>query len=189
MRQLVTRDDYYEAAMQILATEGAGGIKIGALCSALGVTTGSFYGYFGSLDGFIDAFMEYWWESQTARVLALTDAPEEDPVKRIRLMRQLGSQLPHAAEGAIRSWAHTHPAVAAMQEKVDESRSEALADVLRPAAADAAEAKTLGIMAMTLLVGLQQWRQPVTGKDFNLVFNEFEKLIMLSIPAERQGSA
>ena len=35
MRLLVTRDDYYEAAMHILGTEGAGGIKIGdAVCRA-----------------------------------------------------------------------------------------------------------------------------------------------------------
>lgn len=184
MRLLVTRDDYYDAAMRILATEGAGGIKIGALCSALGVTSGSFYGYFGSLDGFIDAFLEHWWESQTERVLALADAPA-DPIERIQLMRELANQLPHAAEGAIRSWAHTHPAVAAMQEKVDERRSAALTDVLRPAAADATEAKTLGMMAMTLLVGLQQWRQPVTAQDFKRIFNEFEKLVLMNIPADR----
>ncbi len=180
MRQLVTREDYYETAMRILATEGAGGIKISKLCAALGVTTGSFYGYFGSLDGFIGAFMEYWWESQTARVVALANAPE-DPADRIRLMRKLGSQLPHAAEGAIRSWAHTNAAVAAMQEKVDERRSEALSEVLRPAAADDEEATTLGMLAMTLMVGLQQWRQPVTVDDFDRLFNEFEKLVLMNL--------
>lgn len=180
MRLLVTRDDYYDAAMRILATEGAGGVKITKLCSALGVTTGSFYGYFGSLDGFVEAFLEYWWESQTARIVDIAKATD-DPGDRIRLMRALASELPHAAEGAIRSWAHTHPAVAAMQEKVDARRCEVLADILRPAAADDNEAQTLGIMAMTLLVGLQQWRQPVTREDFNLLFNEFEKLVLMNL--------
>ena len=71
MRLLVTRDDYYAAAMRILATEGAGGLKIATLCRELGVTTGSFYGYFGSLDGFIEQFLAYWWESQTARIAAI----------------------------------------------------------------------------------------------------------------------
>jgi AcrR family transcriptional regulator len=184
MRLLVTRDDYYEAAMRILATEGAGGIKITKLCSALGVTSGSFYGYFGSLDGFVDAFLEYWWESQTARVVAVANAPA-DPADRIRLMRKLGAQLPHAAEGAIRSWAHTNAAVAAMQEKVDAGRAEALAGVLRPAAADDREAQTLGMLAMTLLVGLQQWRQPVTAKDFDRLFNEFEKLVLMNLDTGR----
>jgi AcrR family transcriptional regulator len=183
MRLLVTRDDYYEAAMNILATDGAGGIKITKLCAALGVTTGSFYGYFGSLDGFVKEFLEYWWESQTERIVAMANAPD-DPADRIRLMRKLAAELPHAAEGAIRSWAHTNAAVAAMQEKVDERRAEVLAEILRPAAADAKEARTLGIMAMTLLVGLQQWRQPVATKDFNLIFNEFEKLVLMNVPTQ-----
>jgi AcrR family transcriptional regulator len=180
MRQLVTREDYHAAAMRILGTEGAGGLKITTLCGELGVTTGSFYGYFGSLDGFIDEFLQFWWESQTARITATATAPE-DPIERIQLAKALGSSFPHAAEGAIRSWAHTNPAVAAMQVKVDKQRVEALTDILRPAAASTKEARTLGIMAMTILVGLQQWRQPITSRDFNLVFNEFEKLVMLNM--------
>jgi AcrR family transcriptional regulator len=180
MRQLVTREDYHEAAMRILGAQGAGGLKITALCGELGVTTGSFYGYFGGLDGFIDEFLQYWWESQTARITAMAAVPE-DPVERIQLAKTLGGTFPHAAEAAIRSWAHTNAAVAAMQAKVDKRRADALTEILRPAAANAKEARTLGIMAMTLMVGLQQWRQPITARDFNLVFNEFEKLILLNL--------
>jgi AcrR family transcriptional regulator len=181
MRLLVTRDDYYEAAMRILGTEGAGRLKIGRLCAELGVTTGSFYGYFGSLDGFIDQFLDYWWESQTTRIAAaVTDA--QDAVERIHLVKELASQVPHAAEGAIRSWAHAHPAVSAMQSKVDERRLEVVTELLRPMAASPKEARSLGIMALTLLVGLQQWRQPVTERDFNLVFDEFEALVLRRVP-------
>jgi len=36
------------------------------------------------------------------------------------------------------------------------------------------------------MVGLQQWRQPITSRDFNLVFNEFEKLVILNM--ERSSS-
>lgn len=184
MRLLVTREDYFDAAMTILATRGAGDLKITHLCKALGVTTGSFYGYFGSLDGFVGEFLEHWRRTQTQRITDVADTAE-DPVERIRLAKRLGSDLPHAAEGAIRSWAHTNPAVAAMQAKVDEQRVAALTDILRPAAGSAKEARTLGVLAMTLLVGLQQWRQPVSTRDFNVVFNEFEKLILFNLEASR----
>jgi len=181
MRLLVTRDDYYEAAMRVLATDGAGSLKIATLCAELGVTTGSFYGYFGSLDGFIEQFLEYWWESQTTRIAeTVTDAGDADG--QIRLVKELASQLPHAAEGAIRSWAHTNPAVAAMQTRVDDRRLEVVTEILRPVAASPQEARTLGIMALTLLVGLQQWRQPITDREFNLVFNEFEALLLRRVP-------
>jgi AcrR family transcriptional regulator len=184
MRQLVTREDYHDAAMRILGTQGAGGLKITTLCGELGVTTGSFYGYFGSLDGFIDGFLQFWWESQTERITAILAAPE-DPVERIQLAKTLAGTFPHAAEGAIRSWAHTNAAVAEMQAKVDKRRVDALTDILRPAAGSAKEARTLGIMAMTLLVGLQQWRQPITTRDFNLVFNEFEQLVLMNMDRRR----
>jgi len=181
MRLLVTRDDYHEAAMRILATEGSGGLKIATLCAELGVTTGSFYGYFGSLDGFIEQFLEYWWESQTSRIAAMATAPD-DAIERIHLVKELTSQLPHAAEGAIRSWGHTNAAVAAMQVRVDERRLEVVTELIRPVATSPEEARRLGIMALTLLIGLQQWRQPITERDFNQVFNAFEELVLRNVP-------
>lgn len=182
MRQLVTRDDYFEAAMKVLATEGTGKLKIAPLCRSLKVTTGSFYGYFGSLDGFIEDFLVYWEETQTERIIALSNAPV-DPVARIHLMKELAGQVPHAAEAAIRSWAHANERVAESQRRVDERRVVALTKVLLPAAGSRREAKNLAIMGITLLVGLQQWRSPVTKKDFDLLFDEFEKLVLSRMPA------
>ena len=51
-----------------------------------------------------------------------------------------------------------------------------------PVAASPEEARRLGIMALTLLIGLQQWRQPITDVDFDLVFNEFEELVLRKVP-------
>lgn len=183
MRLLVTRDDYYEAAMRILGTEGAGNIKISALCAELGVTTGSFYGYFGSLDGFVVELMAYWEEQQTERIVRLANAPA-DPTQRVHLMKQLASELPHEAEAAIRSWAHTNPTVGEAQKRVDERRVNGLADVLVSAVGSRTEAKRLAIMGITLLVGLQQWRLPVKKKDFDLLFDEYELLVLSRLSDE-----
>lgn len=177
MRLLVTRDDYFEAAMRLLAAEGAGKLKIGVLCKSLKVTSGSFYGYFGSFEGFVTDFLVYWEETQTDRIMRLSNAPA-DPVERIHLMKELASRVPHDAEAAIRSWAHTDPQVAEAQKRVDERRLEALAGVLRPALGSRREARTLAMMGITLLVGLQQWRSPVSRKEFDLLFNEFEAVVL-----------
>ncbi|WP_063711158.1 TetR/AcrR family transcriptional regulator [Nocardia niigatensis] len=177
MRQLVTREDYFDTALRILGTDGAGRLKINEMCRALQVTTGSFYGYFGSFDGFVTEFLAYWEQSQTDRIVALSNVPE-DPVARIRTMKKLSATLPHAAEAAIRSWAHTNPVVADAQKRVDERRLKAVTELLRPAVRTRAEAHRLAIMAITLLVGLQQWRSPVTTKDFNVVFDELERVVM-----------
>lgn len=42
------------------------------------------------------------------------------------------------------------------------------------------EAVNLAIVGMTLLVGLQQWRSPVTDKDFDVVFNHLEQFVAMS---------
>ncbi|MCX6395467.1 MAG: TetR/AcrR family transcriptional regulator [Propionibacteriales bacterium] len=184
VRLVVTRADYFEAATKILATEGAGGLKIVALCASIKVTSGSFYGYFGSFDGFVAEFLAWWEEAQTLRLVELSNAPD-DPVERIRTMKTLAGSLPHEAEAAIRSWAHTHPIVAVAQKRVDQRRLEALTDIVRPVVADAAEASRLGLMGITLLIGLQQWRTPVTQKDFDMLFDEYEEIILVRYPVTR----
>ena len=177
MRLLVTREEYFAAAMNILATQGAGRLKINVLCKAVNVTTGSFYGYFGSFDGFVEQFLAYWKQEQTERLVAIASV-SDDPVERIHTMKQLTGSLPHSAEAAIRSWAHTNDAVAVAQKIVDERRVEALVQLLAPVVDSPAHAELLANLGMTLLVGLQQWRAPVSEADFNQLFDEYEKIIL-----------
>ncbi|WP_183095765.1 TetR/AcrR family transcriptional regulator [Nocardioides stalactiti] len=177
MRLLVTRDDYFEAAFRLLGTRGSGSLKIAVICKELKVTSGSFYGYFGSFDGFVEQFLTHWEQTQTDRIVRLSDQ-SPDAAGRIHLVKELTGQLHHEAEGAIRSWAHTNPRVAEAQKRVDDRRLDALTEILLPAAVSRGEAKKLAIMGMTLLIGLQQWRNPVTKKDFDLLFDEYEALLL-----------
>jgi AcrR family transcriptional regulator len=181
MRQLVTREDYFAAAMSILATGGPSGLKIGSLCSSINVTTGSFYGYFGSFDGFVAEFLEHWETSQTQRILEVAGSTS-DPGERIHIVKELAGAMPHEAEAAIRSWAHRHPIVADAQKRVDERRVEALTDILEPATRDRDEAHRLALMGMTLLVGLQQWRSPITKSDFDVIFDQYEQIVTSRLP-------
>ncbi|TSE01476.1 TetR/AcrR family transcriptional regulator [Skermania sp. ID1734] len=176
MRLLVTRDDYFAAAMKLLGKQGAGALKIAPLCKALKVTTGSFYGYFGSFDGFVAEFLDYWEEAQTKRIVELSNAPS-DPAERIHLMKELTAGLPHEAEAAIRSWAHTNRQVAEAQRRVDARRQDALTEILVPVVGSVRLAQTLAMMGLTLLVGLQQLRSPVTRREFDPLFNEYEQVI------------
>ncbi len=176
MRLLVTREQYFDAAMTLLATDGVGKLKIATLCGALNVTTGSFYGYFGSLDGFVAEFLAYWEETQTERLGQLAGVPG-DLAARVHLLKRLTAGLPHAAEAAIRGWAHSDAQVAAAQKRVDDRRIDIVTNLLAPAVGSRREAATLAIMGVTLLIGIQQWRSPVTTRDFNRIFNEYEKVL------------
>lgn len=176
VRLLVTREDYFAAAMELLASGGAGRLKITTLCKALNVTSGSFYGYFGSFDGFVADFLAHWEQSQTERIGELSNAPA-DPVQRIRLLKKLTARLPHDAEAAIRGWAHTNSQVAEAQRRVDSRRQEIVATAIQPGVGSRREATKLAFLGLTLLVGLQQCRSPVTTRDYNLLFNEYEQIL------------
>jgi AcrR family transcriptional regulator len=181
----VTRDEYFETALALLATEGHGALKIGTLCRTLGVTTGSFYHYFGSLDGFIEAFLEYWEGDRTARVIALANVPS-DPTERIARLKVLALDVPHDAEGAIRSWANSNARVAEMQKRVDQERFDALRDVIFGVVPDKRRAELLAVLGISMLVGLPMWRSPVNRRELSRLYDEFEQAILRHV-AELAG--
>jgi AcrR family transcriptional regulator len=177
MPVVVTRDEYFATAMALLAAEGHGALKIGALCRSLEVTTGSFYHYFGSLDGFVEAFLEDWEQERTARVIALANVPS-DPTERIARLKQLALDVEHDSEGAIRAWANSNSRVAEVQKRVDQERFDALREVVYGVVPDRERAEMLAVMGISMLVGLPMWRSPVDRAELARVYDEFEQSIL-----------
>lgn len=177
MRLVVTKDDYFAAALDVLATRGHAALKIGSLCRAIGVTTGSFYHYFGSWDGFARELLEHWEHEKTQRIFELA-AAQPDPVARVRKIKKLALTLPHEAETAIRAWSHVNPTVDEVQRRVDEERLDAVRTVIRGVVPNVREAEMLAVMGISLLVGLQQWRTPVDVKELGRLLDQYETLIL-----------
>lgn len=184
MPVVVIREDYFDAAMKVLAVDGFSALKIGKLCKAVGVTTGSFYHYFGSWDGFVTELLEYWEREQTERIVQLATVPDE-PTERVAVLKQLALTLPHEAEAAIRAWGNTNPVIADFQRRVDAERLEAVRLVISGVVPDRKKAEYLAFVGMTLLVGLQQWRSPVEAKELRRLLDTFEDLIADNSPVLR----
>lgn len=174
---MVTRTDYFAAALDVLATRGHGALRIGSLCTAIGVTTGSFYHYFGSWDGFVEELLAHWEQQTTQRIVALA-AAEADPVARVHKIKKLALTLPHEAETAIRAWAHSNPIVARAQARVDEERLDAVRSVLLGVLPGRREAEQLAVLGLSLLIGVQQWRCPVDVKELGRLLDVYEQLVI-----------
>lgn len=182
MHVVVSREDYFAAASTILAEQGVGKLRIANLCRALKVTSGSFYGYFGNLAGFTAEFLAHWETTATEQLVAQAEA-EPDPVLRIHLLRvAAGQRLQLNTEASIRGWAHINDTVKETVERVDRRREQALADTLAPVVGDE-RARRLAFLGMTMLVGLQQLRQPVSAADYDTMLSEFENLVFAGQPA------
>jgi len=169
----LTRDDYFEAALDVIAGEGVGALTIAKLCQRLDVTIGSFYHHFKGSQEFLQAFY-HWWETEHAFHLVDQARLEPDPIARLALLKKLAAGLPHQAEVAIRSWSRSHPDAAAAQSRVDEARIQVVVDTLRQLGLPPGRARTLAVMAVGVLVGTQQLGRANDATLMRKVFDELE---------------
>ncbi|MFP5019779.1 TetR/AcrR family transcriptional regulator [Pseudonocardia phyllosphaerae] len=170
-------EQYYDEAMAILARDGAAGLKIGPLCRALGVTSGSFYHHFGSWSGFVRRLLEFWETDQTDRVVRLARATA-DPLQRMVLTKELTLGLRHDCDAAIRAWAAIDPEVGRAQRRVDGQRRAALEQVVADVVPDAAEAHRLAVLGISLMAGFQQTCDPRDKDLLRGLFDDYQRLIM-----------
>ena len=107
MAAVVSREAYFATGLDVLSDLGYGGLKLAEVCNRLGVTTGSFYHYFAGWSAYTRELVEHWMEEPTVRVID----PEgrTDPRRRIDSMVDVGLELPHGAEAAIRVWSSLDP--------------------------------------------------------------------------------
>ena len=169
----LTREQYFEAALDVIAREGVGALTIAKLCRRLDVTIGSFYHHFKGSQAFLQAFYG-WWETEHAFHLVDEARREPDPLARLALLKKLAGGLPHQAEAAIRIWSRSHPDAAAAQSRVDEARIAVVVDTLRQLGLPPGRAKTLGVMAVSVLVGTQQLGRADDPALMRKVFDELE---------------
>ena len=159
MATVATREAYFETGLQILSDLGYGGLKLAEVCRRLGVTTGSFYHYFENWSAYTHALIEHWVaESTQERVNQLRADP--DPRRRIDAIIDVGLNLPHGAEAAIRVWSAIDPQVRTVQEDVDRERFEVLWDSAMELLHDERQAQLFANWAIYLLVGFEQSTLP-----------------------------
>jgi AcrR family transcriptional regulator len=144
---------YFECALGILADEGYGGLKLSALCSGLGVTTGAFYYHFASWSDFARRLLDHWHADRTTRLVALAEA-EPDPRARLKMLLDTATTLPHSAEAAIRVWSTVDPHVATVQRNVDEERMEIVRETFAQWLPDD-EARLRAGTALYLVIGYE----------------------------------
>jgi AcrR family transcriptional regulator len=172
MRQ--SKDDYFRAALDLLAAGGVDALTIANLCSQLGVTTGSFYAHFESIRGFHTSLLEHW---EAGRAYQLNEQLDEttDPLERIDLLRRLAVGVNHEAESAIRSWARSSPLAAEFQRRVDASRESVLVEAFVDIGIDKDEAQILARIGLTILVGTQQIEEAVDRPKLDALLTEYQR--------------
>lgn len=174
----LTADDYFREALGVLGEFGSQALTIASLCDRLDVTKGSFYHHFGGMPGFVEQLLAYWEREHSERLIA-TSRAQPDPTLRIATLIDMGVNLPHASESAIRAWGRSSPEVAEVMARVDKRRERHLVDAVAALGIDRPRARLLGRLVMDLLVGIQTREVPPEPKRVRQVLEEITKLVFL----------
>jgi AcrR family transcriptional regulator len=176
MSRVVTKEQYFDTGLEVLAELGFKGVNIGVLCRRLGVTSGSFYHHFGSWQGFVDELLEH-WENRQVLILRTLNFNQGNPDDDIRAMSDLASGLHHSAEAAIRAWAANDESVNLALKRVDESRRRTVHKAIKGVVGDEETATVVTSLGMAMLIGYQQIAK--SGEDVSLdkLLTEYARLI------------
>jgi AcrR family transcriptional regulator len=125
----LTRSDWLDHGLRILARQGAHALKVGDLAAGLNVSRGSFYWHFRDISDFRLQLLARWQERTTDQVIEGIDAAIPGAARLIHLMK-LAFKEDRSLDRAIRAMAATDKAVAAMVAAVDARRVAYMAKVL-----------------------------------------------------------
>lgn len=114
-------EDWLDAALQVLATEGHGALRALPLAARLGVTRGSFYHHFSSLEVFHQAVVAHWAKRTSGPVIDGL-ASYADPAQALSALLHKTLNSGEALERAIRAWATIDDHVAQAVDRVDRER-------------------------------------------------------------------
>ncbi len=155
MAGVISREAYFQTGLDVLSDLGYGGLKLAEVCDRLGVTTGSFYHYFSGWPAYTRELVENWMKERTVLVIEFLKS-ETDPRRRIDKLIEVGLELPHSAEAAIRVWSSIDPDVHDIQVQVDQQRFDVMYSSAMEILQNHRQAEMFARWAVYLLVGHEQ---------------------------------
>lgn len=152
---MAIKQDYFDTAFELLSEQGYSALKQAAVCKRLRVTTGSFYHYFENWHDFTSQLLAHWRAERTTQLVKLAQQ-SDDPIEQLDALLQFALALPHRAEAAIRVWSKVDPEVRAVQNAVDEQRSQVVTQAAQAIFDDENEARNHARWGLYLLAGYQE---------------------------------
>ncbi|MEH6470040.1 MAG: TetR/AcrR family transcriptional regulator [Halopseudomonas sp.] len=135
MNSKLKREAWVHEAMSALAEGGVASVKVEVLAKRLKVTKGSFYWHFKNRPALLEQLLESWREGRIQtiqRQVAGDESAHEILKELLRLYMDRSNPRGNAIELAVRDWARSDPAAAAVVSQVDEQRLISVASLYRP---------------------------------------------------------
>jgi AcrR family transcriptional regulator len=166
-----SKRDWLMEGAAALAEQGAAALTIDGLTARLGVTKGSFYHHFGSLQGYIDALLEFYESEGTLNVIAITEA-EPDARAKLRRLLEITTEGPLHLEVAFRAWALQNAPAREVQARIDAQRIMYLVDLCAEVTGEVSKAEALAQLLYMIYVGSQQVIPPLEPDMVQRLYRE-----------------
>ncbi|MGT2460186.1 TetR/AcrR family transcriptional regulator (plasmid) [Cupriavidus basilensis] len=140
-RLSIDRNDWLEAAKNILIESGVDNVKVEPLAAQLQIARSSFYWNFENRKALLDALLDYWIEVNNRSLRALAELAQhpregdsEAAVRKSMLQALIElfvdeRQFSPKFDLAVREWARKDPIVALAVKKIDQERIKLLAKI------------------------------------------------------------
>ncbi|WP_238366747.1 TetR/AcrR family transcriptional regulator [Mesobacterium pallidum] len=151
-----SRAVWLAAAREALIASGVEAVKIQPLASTLGLSRTSFYWFFDGRDALLDALLEDWEQSNTASLIAATEAYAETITEALLTLTGVFLNEAPFSSGldlAVRGWAHRSDAVAQRVAAADAARLAAIRGMFERFGYDAGEAEVRAHTVYLVQVG------------------------------------
>jgi AcrR family transcriptional regulator len=141
----LTKDDWLEAAMELLRTRGIGGVRVLPLAKTLGVSRGSFYWHFEDHNDLLRSMLDWWDREMTDGVIQVANESRGSPRKRLMaLAEEVVRFALNRYDAAIRTWAEGDPRAAKALKRVVGKRLDYVTGLFREAGFTPADARARG---------------------------------------------
>lgn len=169
---MVTKADWLDAGLKVLAGEGAPALTIERLTTELGLSKGSYYHHFKGAGGFRTALLEHFETRFTSRLIDTVEQhPEASAANKLtKLMELVLADADHVRlEIAVRAWALQDPEARAAQERVDHARTAYLQRLCRGIDA-IKDPDRLARLLYLILIGAEQVVPPVPSGELRALY-------------------
>jgi AcrR family transcriptional regulator len=175
-----TREQYYDAALDLLAEAGPEALTLSTVCERVGVTKGSFYHHFDSMAALHEGMLEHWVTGRGRPVPE--DLQRGEGTRRLTALRLAAVTSDHETEVAIRAWAAWYPPAAEAVRDVEQRRRHVLARTFEDLGVDEAHAATLARVGLYLMAGVQSDVDKVDRARLDEVLTEYQHWIEANLP-------
>lgn len=171
-----SRTDWLDEGLDVLARDGADGLRIDRLAARLGVTKGSFHHHFAGAAGYRSALLDHYEQSTLSALATAIEARQGDGTRATLawltdLATSGDASIRRAAlDRSVRAWASTDPEARATQERIDARVIDALQAAWRPSTQSDAAARTAALVPYLVSLGAAVTVPPISAAELRAVY-------------------